>query len=76
MSVTLCDKRGSIAARPPNGFEPTRFPNGALRRAASSRATIDENRIGAAVTTNSSSLLFRNERSSPNCTTTCRPRSA
>jgi uncharacterized iron-regulated membrane protein len=48
----------------------------ARRDAASSRATIDENRIGAAVLTNSASLLFRDERSSPNCTTTRRPRSA
>ena len=32
MSVRSCDKRGSIAARSPNGFEPIRFPNGALRR--------------------------------------------
>lgn len=48
----------------------------ARRRATSSRAKIEENRIGAAVTTNSASLLFRNERSSPNCATTCRARSA
>lgn len=48
----------------------------ARRDAASSRATIDENRIGAAVLTNSASLLFRDERPSPNCTTTRRPRSA
>ena len=32
MSVTLYDKRGLIAARSPNGSEPMRFPNGALRR--------------------------------------------
>ena len=32
MSMTLYDKRGLIAARSPNGSEPMRFPNGALRR--------------------------------------------
>jgi hypothetical protein len=37
-----CDKRGSIAARSPNGFEPIRFLNGALRRQRRRRRDISK----------------------------------
>jgi hypothetical protein len=42
MSVRSCDKRGSIAARSPNGFEQIRFPNGALRRLRRRRRDISK----------------------------------
>ena len=42
MSVRSCDRRGSIAARSPNGFEPMRFPNGALRRLRRRRRDISK----------------------------------